>query len=374
MKFLRKICKKKSLGKNHLLFTSLLPEMRGKQVPEKFMSEIRQNIITRDWVIMATERAKRPHDFVSRAPARETLEKYKKDCPFCAGNEKDATEEFVRIDDESGNWQVRVIANKYPALSPKGDRIRNDDGLHRTISGIGIHDVVVESPEHDAIFAFMSWKHIYNILLSYKIRYNQIRNDRRLEAIVIFKNYGSSAGSSLEHTHSQIAATPVVPFQFRDRIQEAIRYFDDHGDCIVCRTLLDEISTQRRIVYENSSFLAFIPYAALTPFHVWIFPRMHSSSYGNISDEEMVDLASILKTVLLMLHKGLGDPDYNFTIRTAPLADNESRYFHWYLSIIPRITKNAGFELGSGMFINSALPEESAEYLRNLDLSDTDNP
>ncbi|MCB1143456.1 MAG: galactose-1-phosphate uridylyltransferase [Leptospiraceae bacterium] len=338
------------------------------------MSEIRQNIITRDWVIMATERAKRPHDFVSRAPARETLEKYKKDCPFCAGNEKDATEEFVRIDDESGNWQVRVIANKYPALSPKGDRIRNDDGLHRTISGIGIHDVVVESPEHDAIFAFMSWKHIYNILLSYKIRYNQIRNDRRLEAIVIFKNYGSSAGSSLEHTHSQIAATPVVPFQFRDRIQEAIRYFDDHGDCIVCRTLLDEISTQRRIVYENSSFLAFIPYAALTPFHVWIFPRMHSSSYGNISDEEMVDLASILKTVLLMLHKGLGDPDYNFTIRTAPLADNESRYFHWYLSIIPRITKNAGFELGSGMFINSALPEESAEYLRNLDLSDTDNP
>ena len=328
------------------------------------MSEIRQNIITRDWVIMATERAKRPHELVSQTKSRPVLPAYKDNCPFCAGNEKLATTERVRIGEK--DWSVRIISNKFPALSPEGDRIRTDDGLHRTISGIGIHDVVVESPIHNDILAMLPEEHIFNILLSYKIRYQQIIEDHRFEAIVIFKNYGESAGSSLEHTHSQIAATPVVPFQFRDRIQEAVRYFDDHGDCIVCRTLLDEIANGSRIVAENSSFLAFIPYAALTPFHIWIFPRMHSSLYVNISNEEMKDLASILKTVLLKMYHGLGDPDYNYTIRTAPLADKESRYFHWYLSVIPRMNRSAGFELGSGMYINSSIPEESATYFRNI--------
>ena len=333
------------------------------------MSEIRQNIITRDWVIMATERAKRPHELVSQKKERPILPAYKENCPFCSGNEALATKEHVRIDGKNG-WDVRVISNKFPALSPEGDRLRTDDGLHRTISGVGIHDVVVESPIHNANIAFLPENHIYNILLAYKLRYQQVVADHRFEAIVIFKNYGETAGSSLEHTHSQIAATPVVPFQFRDRIQEAIRYFDDHGDCIVCRTLLDEIATGSRIIAENSSFLAFIPYAALTPFHIWIFPRMHCSSYVNISKEEMHDLASILKLVLLKMYHGLGDPDYNYTIRTAPLADKESRYFHWYLSVIPRINKSAGFELGSGMFINSSIPEESATYFRNVKIPD----
>jgi UDPglucose--hexose-1-phosphate uridylyltransferase len=329
------------------------------------MSEIRQNIITRDWVIMATERAKRPHEFVNAKKERPVLPEYKENCPFCIGNEAQATKEFVRIEDENG-WAVRIIANKFPALSPEGDRVRTDDGLHRTVSGIGIHDVVVESPIHNAVFAKLPEEHIYKILLAYKIRYAQIKNDRRFEVIVIFKNYGESAGSSLEHTHSQIAATPVVPFQFRDRIQEAIRFFDDHGDCIICRTLLDEISTGTRVVAENSSFIAIIPYASLTPFHIWIFPRMHCSSYENITEEEMRDLASILKLVLLKMYHGLGDPDYNYTIRTAPLADKETRYFHWYMSIVPRISKSAGFELGSGMYINSAIPEESAQFLKNV--------
>ena len=329
------------------------------------MSEIRQNIITRDWVIMATERAKRPHEFVTQKKERPSLPSFKDNCPFCAGNEKLATKEYVRIYGEL-DWDVRVIANKFPALSPDGDRVRLDDGLHRTISGIGIHDVVVESPIHNAILALLPESHIYKVLLAYKLRYQQILDDHRFEAVVIFKNYGESAGSSLEHTHSQIAATPVVPFQFRDRIQEAIRYFDDHGDCIVCRTLLDEIATGSRIVAENSSFLAFIPYAALTPFHIWIFPRMHCSTYVNTSDEDLKDLSSILKIVLLKMYHGLGDPDYNYTIRTAPLADKETRYFHWYMSIIPRMNKSAGFEMGSGMYINSSIPEESAAYLRDV--------
>lgn len=333
------------------------------------MSELRQNIITRDWVIMATERAKRPHQFVQKDKKNKTaILKYEPNCPFCIGNEHLSTTESYRINDQNNNWRVRIVNNKFPALSPDGERHRWNDGIHKTISGVGIHDVVIDHPLHNITTALLPEADIYNILLAYKERFSQIRNDKRIEVIVIFKNSGEAAGSSLEHPHSQIAATPVVPHQFRARIQEIIRYFDDNGDCIFCRTLLDEISTASRIIDENDNFVAFIPYAALTPFHTWIFPRNHYSSFEYITNPELKDLSSILKTVLSRMYYGLGNPDYNYTIRSAPLADQNTKYFHWYLSIVPRITKQAGFELGSGMFINSALPEESAEYLRSIDI------
>ncbi|MCB1160605.1 MAG: DUF4931 domain-containing protein, partial [Leptospiraceae bacterium] len=190
------------------------------------MSEIRQNLITRDWVIIAKERAKRPHEFAKQQDDINTIPPYKDNCPFCAGNESLGTREILRIP-EIGNWKVRIIENKYPALSPEGERNRWNDGLYNNISGVGIHEVVVDTPKHNVPTAFLPVSDIYNILLSYKLRYMQIRNDRRLEAVVIFKNHGEAAGSSLEHPHSQIAATPVVPYQFRARIQEVIRYFDD---------------------------------------------------------------------------------------------------------------------------------------------------
>ncbi|MCB1178010.1 MAG: DUF4931 domain-containing protein, partial [Leptospiraceae bacterium] len=292
---------------------------------------------------------------------------YKDNCPFCVGNEHLATKDIIKIEDESG-WKVRIIPNKFPALQPEGTRERKSDGLQHTISGIGVHDVVIESPKHDAVLAFMPEEDIANVIRAYKMRYKEIRQDRRMEAIVIFKNYGESAGSSLEHTHSQIAATPVVPPQFRDRVEETIRYFDDHGDCIFCRTIIDEIAIASRVISENGSFVAFIPFAALTPFHIWVFPRVHKSSFEDISEEEIIDLASILKVLLLKVFHGLGDPDYNYTIRSSPTADRETRYFHWYLSIIPKMNKQAGFEMGTGMYINSSIPEESAEYLRGVEI------
>lgn len=329
------------------------------------MSEIRQNVITRDWVIIATDRAKRPHEFAKKQFIHPDLPPYKHDCPFCPGNEHLATKESYRIEGDDG-WKVRIIANKYPALSPEGDRIRWKDGNNTTITGIGIHDVVVESKFHNSITALLPEDAIYNIFKAFKDRYAEIAKDKRMETVVIFKNHGEAAGSSLEHPHCQITAIPIVPFQFRSRIQEVMRYFDDNGDCIFCRTLLDEISAGSRIVEENGSFIAFIHYAALTPFHIWVFPREHCSSYDHISEPELRDLASIMKIVLSKLYYGLGNPDYNFTIRSSPLAERRTKYYHWYLSIIPRISKEAGFEMGSGMFINTALPEESADFLRKI--------
>ena len=190
-----------------------------------------------------------------------------------------------------------------------------------------------------------------------------------LRALSFLKNHGESAGTSLEHPHSQITATPVVPSQIRYRMVEATSYFDDMGECLFCYTLRDELKAKERIVLETEHFVTFIPYAALSPFHLWVFPRKHVSCFGDISEAELVDLAYSLKTVLAKLYYGLNNPAYNYTIRSMPTDERQSDYFHWYLAIVPRVTKAAGFELGSGMYINPAMPEDSAKFLREIDVS-----
>jgi UDPglucose--hexose-1-phosphate uridylyltransferase len=329
------------------------------------MSELRQNLITRDWVIIATDRAKRPDQFANPKQLVAGLPPHRPDCPFCVGNEEDGTLETFRLCDRTG-WKVRAIRNKYPALSPTTERMRISSGIHRTMSGMGVHEVIVEHPRHDLTTALLSIEDVANILFVYRERYLEIRKYPHIETIIIFKNHGESAGTSLEHPHSQIAATPVVPSQVRNRIDEAVRYFDDTGDCLFCRTLEDELAAGERVIFESKHFVAFIPFAALSPFHIWIFPRRHSSSFDDITDPEITDLAYTLKTVLAKLYYGLNNPDYNYSIRSVPTTEQGTKYFHWYVAIIPRVSKQAGFELGSGMFINTALPEESAEFLRSI--------
>jgi UDPglucose--hexose-1-phosphate uridylyltransferase len=331
------------------------------------MTELRQNMITREWVIIASERAKRPHEFAQKKSLSVEVPCYKADCPFCVGNENLTGIESYRISDPYG-WKVRALINKYPALSNVGERIRKVDGLYHSLSGVGFHEVIIEHPRHDLTIATMEIPDIANVLRVYKQRYQAIRNDPRIESIIIFKNHGISAGTSLEHPHSQLAATPIVPYQLRLRTQEAIRFFDDTGSCIFCKTLETELLAKQRIILETEHFVSFIPYAAFSPFHTWIFPRRHDSSFDKITEDEIVDLAKNLKIVLAKLYYGLNNPDYNYTIRSIPTADERSGYFHWYLAIVPRTNVAAGFEMGSGMFINTALPEESAEFLRNVKL------
>ena len=332
------------------------------------MSHLRQNVITKDWVIFATERAKRPHEFArSLDDIPPELPIYKHNCPFCKGNENSSELESLRIEDQHG-WRVRIIPNKYPALSPNGDRIRHSEGIHRSITGVGYHEVLIEHPDHNVTIALMEINDVINILKAYRQRYNAISQDNRIESVIIFKNHGEGAGTSLEHPHSQITATPVVPSQIRYRMIEAISYFDDMGECLFCYTLRDELNAKERIILETEHFVAFTPYAALSPFHMWVFPRRHSSCFGGITELELADLAYTLKTVLAKLFYGLNNPAYNYTIRSIPTDDKQSDYFHWYLAIVPRLSKAAGFELGSGMYINTAIPEDSAKFLRELDV------
>ena len=329
------------------------------------MPQLRQNIITRDWVVIATERAKRPDHFTKTEAPKPQISDHRQDCPFCPGNEAETEKEVFSIRNKSG-WQVRIIPNKFPALSASGERIRTVNGIYRSMTGVGIHEVIIEHPLHNMTTALMNQEDVLSILTAYKTRYSEIKEDDRLEAIIIFKNHGESAGTSIEHPHSQLAATPIVPTQFRIRTEEAIRYSDDHGECVFCRTLRDELKAGERIFIENKNFVAFVPYAALSPFHIWILPRRHASSFDEITDKELPDFAEILQIVLAKLYHGLNNPDYNYSIRSIPIKDKSSDYFHWYLTIVPRVSKTAGFEIGSGMYINTVLPEESAQFLKNI--------
>lgn len=326
------------------------------------MSELRLNLITREWVIIATERAKRPADF-KKSVDRRLSPPYLSSCPFCPGNEEHTPEEHFRIPAD-GAWTLRVVSNKYPAVSREGERKRSVDGTRRFVSGVGLHEVIVEAPLHNTIMALMDLENIVEIVRVYRDRFIVAYTDPRVEHVIIFKNHGLGAGTSIDHSHSQLIAIPVVPLQYRDRVLAAMHYFDDTGECLICDTIKMEMEDGRRIVIDTDNFVTFVPYAALSPFHIWIFPKRHSASFSDISDEEIKDISVHLKSLLARFYTGLEDPDYNLVIRSSRPKDVGNEYTHWYLSIIPRLSRVAGFELGSGMYINSSLPEESAAFLR----------
>lgn len=329
------------------------------------MSELRYNIINREWIVIATERAKRPHDFVKPQKDALPIPAFKQGCPFCPGSEGDLSDETFRIGDKE-KWKTRSIYNKFPAFSPKEKLTRYNDGIYHSISGYGVAEVIIESPKHNLCIALMSDEEVEDIIRTYKSRYLSLREKEGIEAVVIFRNHGSGAGTSIEHPHSQLIATPIVPPQIRNRVESAMSFFDVTGKCIFCATLEQELAAKKRIVSDNGTFVSFVPYAGAAPFITWIFPRRHMSSFGDMNDAEVKGLASMLRLTISKLYYGLNNPDFNYMIRSIPVKEDGKAYFHWYLSIVPRITLPAGFEVGSGIFINSSLPEESAEFLRQV--------
>lgn len=335
------------------------------------MPEIRQNIISRQWVIIATERGRRPDQFRQDENVRVELPSYVPTCPFCPGNESQTPLETYRTppgDPLSPGWRVRAVPNKFAALSAEGELVRMNVGLKRTISGVGQHEVIIESPDHSATLAQMDDAEVGQAIAAYLQRARAVLEDSRVEHVTLFKNHGPAAGTSLEHPHAQLIGTPIIPHEVRDRLETALAFYDDTGRCIFCATLEDEREEGIRIVEENDHFAAFVPFAALSPFHLWIYPKRHCASFLCIEPEEVPSLARLLRRTLRRLYDGLGDPDFNFVIRTAPKESEQVRYYHWYLTIVPRLTKTAGFELGSGMFINTASPEESAQFLRGVEV------
>ncbi len=330
------------------------------------MPELRQNFFTKEWVIIATERAKRPEELATHRAA-QSIPAFVETCPFCPGNENKTPPEVMRFPvNRAEPWAVRVIPNKFAALSSEAQPTRSLQHLRRRIDGFGFHEVIIDGPDHSGCMALLPDEHVGKILGVYKERYNALSADQRVNHVTIFKNHGADAGASLQHPHSQLIATPVIPSQVRHRLHEALRHFDDAGECMFCHMVESEIQDQSRIVIKSDLFVAMEVFASATPFATHIFPLRHMASFGEINTAEIADLAHVLRTLLAKVYVGLENPDLNFTIRSGPSDYVRARHFHWYVSVIPRLTRVAGFELGSGMFINTVLPEAAAEFLRNV--------
>jgi UDPglucose--hexose-1-phosphate uridylyltransferase len=237
-------------------------------------------------------------------------------------------------------------------------------GSFLAAKGFGIAEVLVESPKHDRHPALMNIEEVIEVLKAYRERHEEISKINDINLITIFRNHGMKAGTSLEHPHSQIIATPIVPPHVRYPLEQAVLYFDNYGRCVYCDMIEEERKQKERLIIDTDNFLAFCPYAARTPFETRIYPKRHMTVFSHITDSEIEDLAWVLRNVLLKIHICLDNPDYNYIIRSAPVGEDNARYLHWYMVIIPKITTRAGFEIGSGIYINSVPPEDSARYLR----------
>ncbi len=329
------------------------------------MPEFRQNILNHEWVIIATDRAKRPEDFVKTEAAKPPLPALNPKCPFCPGNEAQTPAALHTIE-RDGRWQVRVVPNKFAALQPDVPFQTEQDGRFLKASGYGIAEVIVESPQHNQSLATLDDRAVEDVVTAYKLRYLAAARQEQICLITLFRNHGVRAGTSLEHPHSQLIATPIIPPHVRNPIEQAVRYFDSHSRCIYCDMLAEEIRVGARIIAETEFFVAYAPYASRTPFEVRLMPKTHQASFGDIDGPALRDFAASLKGVLARVHKGLSDPDYNFIIRSATVGNENAKYFHWYLVVIPKLTTPAGFEIGTGIYINVTYPEKCAEFLRNV--------
>ena len=335
------------------------------------MSLLRYDLTTNDWVIFAPERSHRPHEWKKVANEEAATIGQVGQCPFCPGNEGMTGPEVCAVRSGSGpntpDWQVRVIPNKFPALRIEEECLRFQEGpVFRYMGGCGAHEVIIESPEHERLLAHQPVEHVEMLLRTLQMRFNDLMRDRRFQTIVIFKNHGEQAGTSLRHPHCQLIATPVVPRLLRLKHRIATEYFDQMGRCLYSVLLQEELSARRRVVAENADFAAIVPYASHVPFELRISPKQHQASFGWVNPDQLKSLAELLKTVLLKLYVGLDNPDFNLTINTAPRGDEDEDYFLWHLQILPRLTTAAGFEMGSGMSINPVLPEEAADFLRTI--------
>ncbi|MGB8169851.1 MAG: DUF4931 domain-containing protein [Chthoniobacteraceae bacterium] len=331
------------------------------------MSEIRHNKLTGEWVIIAPERAKRGGNLAPPA-ARPEVPEFVATCPFCPGNEGEGTDERYRVKGDDGKWALRSVVNKFSVLSPTGDVALAGcrGGEEESVNGVGLHEVLVESPRHHLTTALFSPEHVRRILEAYIDRFRSFYADSRIRHVVVFKNHGAEAGASQQHPHSQIVGTPIVPGQVLERIERARRIFAETAKCLACTLIAQEREAGCRIVAENLHFVALIPYAALSPYHLWIFPKIHAACFSVLPVETVPTLAEIVHTVLRKVHGMLADPPFNLVIRSLGPQEQNAPYFHWYISIVPRVNKVAGFELGTGMYINPSSPESRAQALRDF--------
>ncbi|MGH7836150.1 MAG: galactose-1-phosphate uridylyltransferase [Candidatus Binatia bacterium] len=290
-------------------------------------------------------------------------------CPFCEGNEALTPPEILAYRpagsgrDKPG-WTVRVVPNKFPAVVSGGEPKRCSNGLFEFMNGVGAHEVIVETPEHETDMSRLSETKIEEALRVYRDRVEHLARDPKLVYILIFKNQGFAAGATIDHAHSQLIALPLVPREAQDEIKGSQNYFETRRHCVYCDIVEREAAGQIRVVGETAEFLSFCPFASRFPFETWIVPKRHASRFERTADKQLSDLARALKGALDRLARALDSLSFNYFIHSLPLNGIESHAYHWHLELIPRLTPVAGFEWGSGFTINAVAPEEAARLLR----------
>jgi UDPglucose--hexose-1-phosphate uridylyltransferase len=329
------------------------------------LPELRKDAVTGRWVIISTDRRKRPNDF-RLEPAKVIGGEY---CPFCPGREDMTPPEVLAFRQNGGapnrpGWDLRVVPNKFPALQVEGNLDREGEGLFDRMNGIGAHEVIIETPEHKKTFSTMSEPEIERVLWAYRERVLDLKRDIRFRYILVFKNHGAPAGATLEHSHSQLIALPIVPDYVREEIEGARRHFTAKERCVFCDIIRQETAVGRRIIHENVDIVALAPYAPRFPFETWLLPRSHGARFEDAPRQQYESLARMLKTVLTRMDRALETPSYNMIIHSLPFSEQATEFYHWHVELIPKLTRTAGFEWGTGFYINPTSPEEAAQVLR----------
>ncbi|HSB18043.1 MAG TPA: galactose-1-phosphate uridylyltransferase [Bryobacteraceae bacterium] len=333
------------------------------------MPELRKDPVTGRWVIIASDRAMRPTDFVRE----QVIPKGGRFCPFCPGNEQKTPPEVLAFRPHGGGrneggWTLRVVPNKFPALRVEGELNRQGEGIYDHMNGVGAHEVIIETPDHLLTFGELSEKQVEDVFWAFRERVLDLKKDRRLIYILIFKNHGEAAGASLEHTHSQLIALPVVPKRVREELDGAKRYFDFKERCIFCDIVRQELDTGPRVVLETEHYVVVSPYAPRFPFETWVVPKRHYSHFEDIETSSIQNLGWVMRATIRKIDKVLERPPYNLMIHSAPIQEGAMTHYHWHIEIIPKLTKVAGFEWGTGFYINPTPPETAAKFLRDAGL------
>ena len=335
------------------------------------MPEFRKDAVSGRWVIFSPERKQRPQEFPT-APELPGIN------AFLSGHEHLTPAEVysIRSPGSQANapgWRVRVVPNRFPALRIEGELVSGGAGLFDHLNGIGAHEVIIETPQAGQQLATLPPDHVVDVLKAWRARMLDLTNDPRFRSILVFKNHGSLAGASLAHAHSQLMALPLVPEVMKQTLTACRRYYQEkerglHGDL-----LRQELQDGSRMVFENATMAAFCPYASRFPFEICLLPKRSSPDFQGCSDTELAGAAQALQFCLQRLQQGLGDFHYNLTVQTAPLRlprghdwPTLDADFRWHIEILPRLNSVAAFELGTGFYINSTLPEEAAAFLRGL--------
>jgi UDPglucose--hexose-1-phosphate uridylyltransferase len=329
-------------------------------------SQLRFHDTTGEWVVISPKRVKRPNDF--GIPKIKRIPSPKSKCPFENPQKSGNESPYFWFPEKKplDKWEIQVLPNKYPALvhQNKSCALAYKKGIYTVMPGVGHHDLLI-TRDHYKNYHQLSDKQAFDVFLALVKRYQQLANDKCVQYISIFQNFGPSAGASIFHPHYQILALPVIPNTINRSLNYSQNYWKNYKRCAHCDIIKQELKEKERIVYQKNGVVAFVPFASKEPYQVNIFPAKHFSYFEDSPKEVLKQMALGLKKVLISAAKKLSDPDYNFYIHTAPLFNKKKfTHYHWHIEVVPRSNISAGFELSTGVEINPVFPEEAARLLR----------